>query len=117
MVFYANMDPAGNNAADIMSTLCPSGSTVGVNGNRLAFEIMVDTTISGVNILWMGMSGGTRQTGGTLGSGSDTLVAGSWYPLYGDVLSGTVPLDTVEIMIMGTNYWNGNIYVDNIQFH
>ena len=117
MVFYANMDPAGNNSANIISTLCPSGSTVGVNGNRLSLEIMVDTTIYGVNILWMGMSGGSRQTGGTLGSGSDTLTAGTWYPLYGDVLSGTVPLDTVEIMILGTSYWYGNIYVDNIQFH
>jgi hypothetical protein len=117
LVFYANIDPAGNNSANITSPLCPSGNTVSVNGNRLSFEIMVDTTIAGVNILWMGMSGGSRQTGGTLGSGSDTLVAGTWYPLYTDVLSGTVPLDTLQIMILGTSYWSGNIYIDNIQFH
>jgi hypothetical protein len=115
VTFSAEINP-DSNPASIETSLCPSGNTP-INGRKVSVEIMVDLDAPAINVDWIGrLSGSTSFTGEI----QHFLKAsgGVWYSLDSTVIGNTVePFDTIQIVVSSLTYWQGNVYIDNIQIH
>jgi hypothetical protein len=115
LTFSAEINPSSNGAS-IESSLCPSGNT-SINNLRPSLEIMVDSDAPSLNINWIGKLAGSSPWTGEI---VHNLMAanGVWYSLDGLVVSsGGQLFDTIQIVVSSNTYWQGNVFIDNIQIH
>jgi len=78
---------------------------------------MVDSDAPSLNINWIGKLAGSSPWTGEI---VHNLMAanGVWYSLDGLVVSsGGQLFDTIQIVVSSNTYWQGNVFIDNIQIH